>query len=64
MAHNDRNNGVLKLLDAYDSGAFSKEDVLRFTKMTARRLRNTKNQLAAYVDRLPPEIQQFARIRA
>jgi hypothetical protein len=64
MAIADRNRAVLKLLDAYDHGAFSKQEVMEHTKMSAKRLRLAKTQLATYVDRLPPEIKKAARIAA
>ena len=48
---------VARLLDAFDSGAFTKNDVMRIARMTHAEYHNARRQLARLVDQLPDELK-------
>ncbi len=46
---------VIELLDAYETGAYTKPEILEVTSLTPRRYRNARARLATFTKRLPAE---------
>lgn len=55
LARDDRD--VLQMLDAFEDGAFAKQDVMTLTGLSAKRYRNARGRLAKLVQQLPTELQ-------
>ncbi len=55
---------VLALLDAYEADAFKREDVLRFTGLTAKEYDAARARMRRMRDQLPADLQGYVRRRS
>jgi hypothetical protein len=62
LAKSDRD--VLRMLDGFASGAYTKEEIMTATEMSAKTYRNARIRLARLVKQLQPEAARIARVRA